>query len=75
MSFSRITGKRLVLIGPPGHGKSRTANTLIGSNRYSYGDSRSRHTLRIQDETNEDCLMIVDIPGKVFNNQKFNNYK
>jgi putative ribosome biogenesis GTPase RsgA len=63
MSLSKLNGKTIVIIGPPGHGKSRTANTLIGSNRYPYGDARSRHTLKMQYETNEDGLSIIDLPG------------
>ena len=63
MSSSRLNGKRIIIIGPPGHGKSRTANTLIGSNKYPYGDTRSRHTLRMQCETNENGLSIIDLPG------------
>jgi hypothetical protein len=65
MSYSKLANKRLFLIGPSGHGKTRTANTLIGSNRFPYGDARSRCTLKIQIETREDGLMIVDTPRNV----------
>jgi ribosome biogenesis GTPase A len=72
MSFSKLTSKRLFLIGPPGNGKSRTANTLLGSNEFPYGDTPSRHTMEIQIENHEDGLLIVDFPGTVFNNLRSN---
>ncbi len=63
MSFSKLTNKRLFLIGPPGHGKSRTGNTLLGENWLTYGDKRSRVTTEIQIETHENGLLLVDLPG------------
>jgi ribosome biogenesis GTPase A len=75
MSFSKLTKKRLFLIGPPGCGKSRTANTLIGSEAFPWGSNPGRHTIEIQIETHETGLTIVDLPGKVFNNPNSNYYK
>ena len=63
MSFSKLSNKRLLLIGPPGHGKSRTSNSLIGANQFAYGDKRGRFTLEMQIETHIDGLSIIDMPG------------
>ena len=54
----------LVLVGPMGHGKSSTGNTLLRRNCFTLGDDSKRITRKIQiEEDNNNNYLIIDCPG------------
>ena len=60
----RLAGKKVVLIGPVGYGKSSTGNTLLKDpNAFSRGRSMNRVSVDIKHKTGLNGLTVVDCPG------------
>ena len=59
-----MNGKKVVLIGPVGYGKSSTGCTLAGE-RYAFGIGRdvNRVSLEIEIEEGKNGITVVDCPG------------
>ena len=60
----KMNGKKIVLIGPVGYGKSSTGCTLAGE-RYAFGIGRdvNRVSLEIEIEAGKNGITVVDCPG------------
>jgi len=56
-------GKCIILIGESGTGKSLLGNYLMGENRFKYGSSITSITTKLQKETIDNSLSVIDMPG------------
>jgi hypothetical protein len=62
-----MNGKKIILIGPVGYGKSSTGCTLIDE-RYAFGTGKNinRVSLEIEIEKGKNGITVVDCPGIIF---------
>ena len=61
--IQQLSQKRIIIIGPPGAGKSRTGNYLSGKNNFRIGQKSTRVTTELKIKSHENGLMICDMPG------------
>jgi hypothetical protein len=62
-----MNGKKIILLGPVGYGKSSTGCTLTGE-RYAFGIGKNinRVSLEIEIETGKNGITVVDCPGIIY---------
>jgi ribosome biogenesis GTPase A len=58
-----LKDKRVLLVGPPGSGKSSTGNTLSNNRIFTTGNRPSRVTTEIEIKRSQNGLIICDMPG------------
>ena len=58
-----MEGKRIILIGPVGHGKSSTGNTLTKCNAFTTGADINRVTTEVKIMDGVNHMIVVDCPG------------
>ena len=63
--IEKLLKNRIIIIGPPGGGKSRLGNYLSVGNNFATGERRGRVTTQMKIVSKQNGLMICDMPGKI----------